>query len=786
MKYNKIVMGLMLACGAVSQPTFADEMLDAAIEADDNIETIVVTGQKIDRSLKETVNSVAVITSKEFQALNIKNVSDIYSTIPNISGDFGQGFSIRGIDAFDVSGSGNSYLASVYLDGAPLPNRVVRSGGTSVWDLAQVEVFRGPQSTLQGRNALAGAIIMRTQDPTYEWTGKGKLTIGEYGKQEVAVAGGGALVDDMLAFRLSYEDNQYDGDVYNITRKADQTFENTESLRGKLLFQPTDDITALLTLSTMETEYGAQWVQFNYGDSPFDRKAWQNSPNWQKTDTDLYNLELTWELTDELSLYSVTTYSDSEYSFNWDADGTAEQVTADRTYVSNDETVSQELRLTYQNDDVQAVLGAYYSKLKIDINWTGEDPYSFNEIGLPPLAVLLGAPPSLGGFGLPAELIGAVLPLYPDLDPVILGVSSSAKEEVETMAIYADVTWHITDQFDLLAGLRYDEEEQSNSSNTLVQIQNTLPDPATLPTPLDQITAGINAHLNGLAANASGVQPLSSADFDAWLPKIGVSYHASENITASLVYQRGYRSGGVGFNEARARLYTYDPEYTDNYELSIRSVWLNGDLMWNTNVFYTDWTDQQISIQLSANSFDAETINSGKSNVKGFETEVYYYPSKQLSITAGLGYAKSEFTDFEYTQPASGEIVDLSGRSFAEAPEWTANVTIDYDFGQGFNVGINANYRDESTAYLSPEVSLSPQKLALDADPTNDGRTLVNVNASYEWDNYTIKLDVSNLLDKDYISGYSVGADNLGNSESYGRHTLGRSRHTSLTFLAEF
>ncbi|REL26512.1 TonB-dependent receptor [Thalassotalea euphylliae] len=780
MKYNKVATALMLACGAFSQTILADEILD------DSIETIVVTGQKIDRSLKETVNSVAVVTAKEFEKLNIKTVDDIYNIVPNISGDFGQGFSIRGIDGFNVSGGGNSYLTSIYLDGAPLPERVARAGGTSVWDLAQVEVFRGPQSTLQGRNALAGAIIMRTQDPTYEWTGKGKLAIGEYGKQEVAFAGGGALVDDILAFRLSYEDNQYDGDIYNTTQKKDQTFENTESLRGKLLFQPTEAITALLTLSSMEIEYGAQWAQFNYGDSAFDRKSFFNSPIWQKTDADLYNLELTWELTDELSLYSVTTYNDSEYSFRWDGDLSAEQLVADQTYIRNDETISQDLRITYQTDDIQALFGVYYSKLEVDAASVGERLISFSTIGLPPLAVLLGAPPALGGFGLPAELIGAVLPLYPDIDPVRLGLVDGFDQEVETMAIYADITWHITDQFDLLAGLRYDEEEQSNSSRAVVQINNTLPDPAVLPAPLNQVVAGINANLNGIAAGASGVEPLSSADFDAWLPKIGVSYHASEDVTASLVYQRGYRSGGVGTNTARTRLFTYDPEYTDNYELSIRSVWLGGNLMWNTNLFYTDWTDQQISIQLSTNTFDNETINSGESNVKGFETEVYYYPSEQLTITAGLGYAKSEFTEFEYTLPATGEVVDLSERSFADAPEWTANIAIHYDFGEGFSAGVNANYRNESPAYLNPAVSLSSQKLALNADPTNDARTLVNVNTSYEWDNYTIRLDVSNLLDKDYISTHFTDADNAGNSQSFGQHIPGRSRQVSLTFLADF
>ena len=143
MKYNKVMACLALAGAVCSTNVLAEDLLDEAME------TIVVTGQKIDRSLKDTPNSVAVITSNEIEKLNVQNIADIYNVIPNVSGDFNQGFTIRGINAFNVSGGGNSFLTSMYLDGAPLPYRVVRSGALSVWDLSQVEVFRGPQSTLQ-------------------------------------------------------------------------------------------------------------------------------------------------------------------------------------------------------------------------------------------------------------------------------------------------------------------------------------------------------------------------------------------------------------------------------------------------------------------------------------------------------------------------------------------------------------------------------------------------------------------------------------------------------------
>lgn len=138
MKYNKVALSIACAYGALSTTVLAEEALA------ESVEKIVVTGQKIDRSLQDTANSVAVLTSSDIEKLSVQNVADIYNLVPNISGDFNQGFTIRGINAFNVSGGGNSFLTSMYLDGAPLPYRVVRSGALSVWDLAQVEVFRGP------------------------------------------------------------------------------------------------------------------------------------------------------------------------------------------------------------------------------------------------------------------------------------------------------------------------------------------------------------------------------------------------------------------------------------------------------------------------------------------------------------------------------------------------------------------------------------------------------------------------------------------------------------------
>ncbi|NTS77245.1 TonB-dependent receptor [Catenovulum sp. SM1970] len=776
MKISKIALGL--ACAMQSPFVMADDDVE-------KIENIVVYGQKIDRSLHETANSVGIVSGKDIEVQNIQNINDLYTLVPNISGDLNQGFSIRGINYSNVSGGGTGVLTSIYVDGAPMPFRVVKMGTQSVWDLAQVEVFRGAQSTMQGQNSLAGAIMLRTQDPTYEWGGKAKITLGENGQQEFAIAGGGELVEDKLAFRVSLEDKNLDGDIENITRNEKSNDQDGQTARFKLLFEPSDDFSALLTVNSTDHEVGFQYVQYNFGEDPFDRKTQFNSDIWEKTETDIFNLELDWQITPNLSVQSITTYNDSDYSYNWDGDMQPTTITADNAYVTTSETVSQELRLVYENDELELVSGIYYSELDLkDDKATGERLITFAGLGLPPIDVLLTAPAEMGGFGLPAEIAAMVVPLYPDIDPVKLGFETSQEQGSETMAIYADMKWSINEQWDLLAGLRHDQEEQENGNSSVYSINNQLPNAADFPTPINAIIQGINGRLVGLASAATSTIVPESEDFDAWLPKLGVTYNVSEDLNASFVFQKAYRSGGVGYNTAKGYNYSYEPEYTNNYEFSLRSVWLDGELMLNTNVYFIDWTDQQISVQGDAGNFDTEVVNSGESELKGFEIEAFYYPTNQLSIVAGIGYADTEFKKFEYVA-ADGSIKDYAGQAFTDSPELTANLTANYEFDSGLFANLAASYVDSSRAYLDPELSLQPSQY--EPNPENDARFIINTAVGYVWDDkYTIRLDVKNLLDDEYISTYFNNPDDLGMMTSYGQHQLGSARQASLSITAEF
>ena len=749
----------LLTTTALTANAFAEE---------DKIETIVVTGQKIDRQLQETPTSVAVISEQQLEDELLLDLYDVIDQVPNVSGTFGNDFSIRGINAFNVSGSGSSYLASVYVDGAALPYRMIQQGGFSVWDLEQIEVLRGPQSTLQGRNALAGAIWMTTRQPTYEWEGKGRVTVGEHGQREYAVAVGGELVENQVAFRFSGEKNDFEGQNKNITRNDYTDHNDNETYRLKFLFEPEaiEGLNAILSYTYNESDIGVTTVSplstFNNRFNVFDDQTLETTEN------NLLSLTINYDFNDEWSLEAVSNYIDSDYTYHWDSDQSPtvyDPLLDDR----NDKTKSQEIRLIYQGDKLKAVFGGYYSDLDVMDDYAGPRIYSFEELSIQPTVEAL-----LTSYGIPTpeQMTQQVLALYTanGFDPVIASSSGSLNQSITSAALYAEFDYRTNDSWGVYGGLRYDYEKQERSSSTLTTIDNDelMPDPmavaAVYGAQFGQLIGLLNQEFYGLASDATGVEAPVDDSFSELLPKLGVSYFINDDMSAHLTYQRGYRSGGVGRNIANNEIYTYDSEYTNNYELSLRSVWLDGDLVVNSNAFFLDWNNMQVEVQgETANGFDRYTVNAGASEVKGFEVESFYTMTDELKFNLGIGYAHSEFTKFVDRRGR-----DYTGQAFAGAPEWTANIGATYNHDSGFFANLNANYQNSSADRL---VAAGTEA------PTNDARTVVNARLGYNWDNYGIFVNAKNLLDEDYINGADT---------SLGAIEFGAERQLSVTLTGQF
>lgn len=775
-KSTPLLLPLAISITAMTGASaFAQESRKTALEE------VTVTGQKIERSLQDTPDSVVVVNTIQIEDRDITDFDEFLAQTANANSDNGQALNIRGIDAFNVSGSGDSFLASVYVDGAPLPRRLI-DGGFSTWDASQVELLRGPQSTLQGRNALAGAVVITTTEPTQEWEGRFRAQFGEHGEQELAFAGGGGLIEDQLAFRFSAELEEFDGFNRNITRNERSDFSDDELYRLKFLWTPkgVDDFSALLSLTHATKENGDLTVEVpENGGNPFERIVTSNDEDRRDIETDIVSLKLDYQFNDNWSLTSISTYSDVFRGNLNDIDNGAEASITNQTF-DNNQTLSQEFRLTFEYEKFEGVIGGYYFDQEIDTLVEGDRQILLSDAGIT-------SPFFQNQFGLDQATADFVVSQFAPVDPAILDNRITTERNVSSVALFADATYHINDKLDIFGGFRWDREKQDNDSDSIFVFSNQsdLPDPSSFIGPfagLAPLIAGVNAGLIANVADANLNAPLVNSTNNEILPKLGVSYHWTDDLTTSFSVQRGFRSGGVGVNNARSSSFQFDSEFTTNYELSLRSVWLDGALTANANIFYIDWEDQQIAVQLSSNSFDTETQNAGASTVKGFEVELNYLAADSLTLYGSLGQANTKFDEFDVVIPSdTGEptVFDLSGRSFEGSPEWTANVGATYKPDNGFVVNVNANYASDSSSEINPEIDGRIETDA-DFDLRNDSRVIVNAQVGYEWNSFGIFLIASNLFDEEYISsanafeGQTTQRQSIGDPQQFSVSLRGR------------
>jgi iron complex outermembrane recepter protein len=708
-------------------------------ETESRQDVIIVTGEKTERSLQDTVSSVAVMTAARIEQENVLDLDDIVQRTPNVSQTYGKaGFTIRGISNTSVSGGGDSSLATVYLDGAPLPSDILHNGPTDMWDVSQVELLRGPQSTLQGRASLAGAVIINSRAPSFEWDARARARFTDAEDRNFAIAGGGPLIEDQLAFRVSYEDTHEEGFVFNKTRNTSEDGLDARTLRADLLLTPSalPDFTARLSYihSEREGSYLYTYSSLNADDYFEDRFSYADTPNSDDTTTDLAALNLEYDFSDAVSITSVTSWTGVDSKTSYDGDDGPEPLSYGNQSREFD-TLTQELRLNYEGARLKGLVGLYYSDRQNDVaggSLTNVDTPVETIAGL---LLAYGASPAEA-----AQISG----LYAAALPVIpVDFYSASQSDIETIAVFADGSYELTPRLSLLAGFRYDVEENKEDTQQSATFVGTYPDPANYGAPGSALYTAIytiNLGVAGYVQQASGAAPTDDPrEFEAFLPKAGLEYDWTDDLSTSLVVQRGYRSGGTTTNVARSSVVPYDPEYTWNYEASFRSAWLDGALTVNANAFYTDWTDQQVTVNLGLNAYDYQTINAGKSHLYGAEIAINHFATDNFDWYAGLGYTKTEFDDFEVSVGTT--YGDLSGSEFAFAPRWTASLGANYDWDNGFVANVNGSY--QSDAYSSIGLGQESAKV--------DSRFIVNTRIGYQTDHYGLFVFANNLFDAEYV-----------------------------------
>ncbi|MQQ10285.1 TonB-dependent receptor plug domain-containing protein [Epibacterium sp. SM1979] len=600
------------------------------------LDPIVIHGELQDRELFDTVTSVAVEQGKDLERRGDVDVYDVVERTPGVSSTAGdRGFAIRGIDRGGIVGRG--LLISTQVDGVALPNQQATIFGPySAWDVEQVEVLRGPQSTQQGRNSLAGAVIIRSNDPDYEQLTKAHVEIGSRNTRRYAFTLNQPIIDDRVAFRFSAESFENDGDITNDTTGAtDYDRHKSTTYRAKLRWDATDRLNFVFSLSHSDSSAGEDFIEERL--FPERRVTLSNAGARESARHNIASLKTTYEFNSNLTLESTTSFYALDYRRIEDRDfSAADAELFDRT--NDAETFSQDLRLRFDTGrGITGAVGLFYTSVDDTVN-------DYRRLDA---AVSGGAP----------------------LPPGALSFDSITRDvyDEENIALYGEAEiqadrWLPGLRFTV--GARYDYESVDFGSS--------------------RVTAPSTPQLPDFDNN-------SSTSFDAFLPKLGVAHDFADGQTIGLTLQRGYRAGGSQVNFVTGEVNEYDPEFTDTIELAYRGSFRGDTLRVAANAFYTEWTDQQVLVDgASGVNFDQNIENVGESELFGAELQIENDVSENFSLFASAAYVRTEYKDFV----SNGQ--DFSGNSFVFAPELTASIGGSYRWDNGLTLGVDASYTDSA------------------------------------------------------------------------------------------
>jgi outer membrane receptor protein involved in Fe transport len=656
-------------------------------------EVIVVRGQKIERTLLETQASVAVVTARDIVEKDLQSFREAFRITANvIDADFvDAGFVIRGVNSEGLT-PGGSPLATFYVDGAPQTVQGTRRGARGLFDVQQVEVYRGPQATLTGRASLAGAIYVTTQDPTYEWDYASRFTVGENETAEAGIAFGGPIIDDVLAVRVAGEvqrsESNLNFDGYEQYDAFDEFVEDEYyQIRSKLLFEPKflNGGRALLTYSFAHDsptydDIAGPGLGFEYDERRGDLNA--GTPFFQENrsaDNHTGVLDVTYPLSETLSLTSLSTYNFTDLdrpSINagtpgevFVAEGTEEQSFA-----------TQEFRLNSYTDTLDWVLGVFLTDEQFETDRTLSNFFSGGRTDI-----------------------------------------SRPESQLRSAAVFGEADWRFAEGWTLTAGGRLHYEEQEND----LFFARDFTDPAQ-----DDVLTDPDVF---------------EAENSVFLPKAAISYEVAPNQTVGLLVSTGFRSGGAGIDGTDGSIYEFDEEYATNTELSYRGRFADGRLNVAANLFYMDWTDQQVEVQTDPLDFASRrTENAAESHSYGFELEAQAQVTRDFTAFAAVGHVQTEFDSFD-----EGSVIDFSGLPFPESPEWTVAFGGDYEHPSGFFLGADARYVD---AYFARDFQNAP------IDTVGD-YTTANLRAGYRAERWSLTVFSDNAFDEEYFTYRDVIGD---------------------------
>ncbi len=660
---------------AATQDAVADQPAAAEAAEPEATGDIVVTARRTEENVQRVPAAISAFSEKTLDRIQATDTTGLQGAVPNLNVVQGRGSSnaanifIRGIGQPDALQTFDPAVG-VYVDDVYLSR--IRGNQLDLLDVERVEVLRGPQGTLYGKNTIGGAIKFVTRKPGQQFRANGSIAVGSYNQFDLKGAVSGPLTDTlsagiavMRAVRDGYVEDRNDSREYNdrdtVAGRAAIAFTPSSSFRFDIAADYAHDDAKLNTgapineLVHLFTPTVIVPLEQDPEDYDFTVETTPGLPNSTKMTHWGLSGTAAIDLSDQLTLKSISAFRKLHSKDYIDIDATAAEV-GDVLVDVHQKQLSQELQLTYTSDRLTAVAGLYYLKEDVDSH---QEAYADDLVNLAAFRGIL------------SDLL-----LGPTDFPTFL---RTIDDDLTThsYAAYANASYALTDALRLSGGIRWTREEKDYFRTTSTFSNSPL---------------------------LTSVAPFVFEAKDHWSdvsPMASIDYQFSPSTMAYLRYAKGFKSGGFNgrANEIGSAT-AYDPETADSIEAGLKTT-IARQLRFNVAVFHNNYKDFQARVSDLDESTVPPTpllsvLNAGKLRIRGAELEAAWTPTPELLIDTQIGYLDAEYKDFDDLR-----FTNFGGsRAFQEpafAPKWTMRFGAQYEFDLGgsgdITIGGQARYR---------------------------------------------------------------------------------------------
>ena len=773
----------------------APEQADATAQAQNpRGDVIVVTARRRQETAQEVPLAISVVRGDSIEATGNFNIVKLQQLAPTLqvytTNPRNTSVNIRGLGVpFGLTSDGFEQGVGIYVD--DVYNSRVAAATFDFLDVSQVEVLRGPQGTLYGKNTTAGAINITTNQPTFDFEGRAELTVGNLNYKQAKAAVSGPL-SETIAARIAIASTTRRGTLYNVTSKRWINEQDNLGIRGQLLFKPNDDFSVTLSgdYSKQDPECcGTTFVRVGRTQRPLNRQfdalaAAQNyvvpsrNPYDRLSDLDSnlnagnkiggVSAKIKWDVGPG-TLTSVTAWRFWDWKPENDRDFTGLSIVARSQNPSQQDQYSQEFRYNYESEKIDFVAGLFGFKQRIDTQGTEQQGSAAAKWSLAPSTSPTNAA------NIPATLAG-------------LTASNTQYLKADSAALFGQLSWKVTDALTIQPGVRLNYDKKSGFYQRVVtNAQGQTISCTTIPTP---------GTIAGTSAQCGVYQPQTSSPSDsAWnfTYDFNVNYKVARDILAYATYAKSFKTLGINQNglplnadnTVNYDASTVKPEGVHHYEIGLKTQFLDRRATFNLSAFRTDIKNFQATVNGGQfGTVRGYLANAEKVRSQGIEADFKIVASDRFTAYANGAYTDAKYKKFsnapcppelsggtlqaatatpDYSQPGvpgalSPRQCDISGQRLPGVSRWAASfgaevnqpVTLLDKDGQVY-LGVDGNYRSHWNSNASPSIYTEVR-----------GYALTNFRAGFRGEGFDVFGWVRNAFDVNYIENLQVAPGNTG------------------------